>query len=204
MKKVCSDWKSLLPAGIAGPHLFDEFQTRATTVAGEVIRVKSPAEAAAAVAGLVQSINAKKIVAVNCPLQQAAGLHEELKKLGIELYTTKEDIAVHAESADMGISGVEFGIAETGSVLQDAYAVEGRLVATLTPIHVVFLSSSHIIPGVKEAFDIMAGVFHQGYLSFITGPSRTADIERVLTIGVHGPSRFVIIAVDEQPAGGAA
>ena len=201
MKKVCENWEKHL-LGSSQAALFEEFKTRATAVAAEVITVKSGSEAADAVKNLAASVNAKKIVAVNCPLQEAAGLHGELVKAGIALYTTKEDIAAHAETADMGISGVEFGVAETGSVCQDAYAIEGRLVSTLTPIHVVFLDSSKIVPGVKDAFEIFSAVFQRGYLSFITGPSRTADIERVLTIGVHGPSRFVIIAVDNQATGG--
>ena len=57
-------------------------------------------------------------------------------------------------------------------------------------------------PESTEAFDIISRSFDRGYVGFITGPSRTADIERVLTIGVHGPSRFAIIAVDEEPKGG--
>ena len=201
MKKVCENWEKHL-LGSSQAALFEEFKTRATAVAAEVITVKSGSEAADAVKNLAASVNAKKIVAVNCPLQEAAGLHGELVKAGIALYTTKEDIAAHAETADMGISGVEFGVAETGSVCQDAYAVESRLVSTLTPIHVVFLDQSKIVPSVKDAFEIFSAVFQRGYLSFVTGPSRTADIERVLTIGVHGPSRFVIIAIDNQAAGG--
>lgn len=203
MKKVCENWVDHLPAS-SQAALFEEFKTRATAVAAEVITVTSGMEAVEAVKKLAASVNAKKIVAVNCPLQAAAGLHDELAKLDLALYTTKEDIAAHAETADMGISGVEFGVAETGSVCQDAYAVEGRLVSTLTPIHVVFLDSSKIVPAVKDAFEIFSAVFQRGYLSFITGPSRTADIERVLTIGVHGPSRFIIIAVDQQAVGGGA
>ena len=201
MKKVCENWANHLPVS-SQAALFEEFKTRATAVAAEVITVKSGSEAVEAVKKLAAAVGAKKIVAVNCPLQEAAGLHGELTKEGIALYTAKEDIAAHAETADMGISGVEFGVAETGSVCQDAYAIEGRLVSTLTPIHVVFLDSNKIVPSVKDAFEIFSAVFQRGYLSFITGPSRTADIERVLTIGVHGPSRFVIIAIDNQAAGG--
>ena len=63
---------------------------------------------------------------------------------------------------------------------------------------------ANIVPGIAEAFEIISESFDRGYIGFITGPSRTADIERVLTIGVHGPSRFAIIAVDEEPKGGAA
>lgn len=204
MKKVCANWSQLFPENITGTHLFEEFQTRATNVSAEVIRVQSSVEAMKVLTDLIGSVNAKKIVAVNCPLQQSLGIYDNLSKMDLQVYTAKEDIAEHAETADIGISSVEFGIAETGSVCQDAYAIEGRLVSTLTPIHVAFLNSSHILPGVQDAFDVISQVFQQGYVSFITGPSRTADIERVLTIGVHGPSRLIIIAVDPQAVGGAA
>ncbi len=120
------------------------------------------------------------------------------------LHRSPTEIAAHADTADIGISGVEFGVAETGSVFQDGYAIATRLVTILPPLHVVFLPSANIVPGITEAFEIIAKNFDRGYVGFITGPSRTADIERVLTIGVHGPSRFAIIAVDEEPKGGAA
>ena len=123
---------------------------------------------------------------------------------GSTVYTEPAEIAAHADTADIGISGVEFGVAETGSVFQDGYAIATRLVTILPPLHVVFLPSANIVPDIPEAFEIIAKNFERGYVGFITGPSRTADIERVLTIGVHGPGRFAIIAVDEEPKGGAA
>jgi L-lactate dehydrogenase complex protein LldG len=196
MKKTCDDWKRHFPAGKFGAHLFPEFEKRAKAVSTEVFRVKTVKEAREVVCNLARFTNARKIVSVTSPLQEAAGLDEALRTSGIEVYTDQTKIATHAPTADIGISGVEFGIAETGSVCQDAYAVESRLVSTLPPLHVAFLDSNLIVPGILEAFEIVSRVFDRGYITFITGPSRTADIERVLTIGVHGPSRFVIIAVD--------
>jgi L-lactate dehydrogenase complex protein LldG len=182
--------------------LFAEFEMRVKAVSGEVFRVKTPKDAASIISDLVRSTRARKVVAAPGPLQCAAGLQGVLETLGVELYTDRAWIRLHAETADMGISDVEFGIAETGSVCQDASAVEDRLVSTLPPMHVALVRSGHIVPGIAEAFEIISQVFHRGYISFITGPSRTADIERVLTIGVHGPSRFVIIAVDEGGGAG--
>lgn len=201
MKKVCDNWQQAFPAGIAGPHLFAEFEARAKSVGAEVLRVATAAEGRDALVGLAKSLGAKKVVAVDCPLATAADAYEALKTAGLEVYTAQADIAAHAPTADLGVSGVEFGVAETSSVLQDAQAVESRLVSTLPPVHAVFMSSNNLLPAMADAIAVVAQVYDRGYLSFITGPSRTADIERVLTIGVHGPSRFIIIAVDE---GGAA
>jgi L-lactate dehydrogenase complex protein LldG len=201
-KKTCDDWKQHFPAGKFGAHLFPEFEMRAKAVSAEVFRVKTTAEATEVVLNLARFTNAKKVVAVSNPLQEEAGIEEALKSAGIEVFSDQGDIAAHAATADIGISGVEFGIAETGSLCQDGYAIESRLVSTLPPIHVAFLDSNFIVPGIIEAFAIISQVFDRGYISFITGPSRTADIERVLTIGVHGPSRLVIVAVDGEPQEG--
>lgn len=198
MKKVCENWKQSFPAGKFGEQYFSDFETKAKAAAAEIFRVKTAAEGKQIIAELAKSTGAKKVVTVDSPLQNASGINDELKNMGIEIYTSAVDIAEHAETADIGISAVEFAIAETGSVCMDGYAVEHRLVSMLPPIHVVFMNSNYIVPGVNEAFEIISKVFNRGYISFITGPSRTADIERVLTIGVHGPSRFIVIAVDEE------
>ena len=197
-------WKRHFPTATSGAHLFPEFEMRAKAVSGEVFRVPDAAEARETLLRLVDGVGAKKAVVVESPLQEAAGITEALRSRGITVYTEPADIAAHAETADIGISGVEFGVAETGSVFQDGGAIATRLVTILPPLHVVFLPSANIVPGITEAFDIISRSFDRGYVGFITGPSRTADIERVLTIGVHGPSRFAIIAVDETPKGGEA
>lgn len=198
MKKVSENWPQSLPAGKFGAQYFAEFETRAKTASAEIFRVATAAAAKQVVADLLQSLEVKKVVAVDGPYQQATGIFSAIRDMGAELYTSNTDIAEQAKTADIGISNVEFGVAETGSVCMDGYAVESRLVSMLPPVHLVFLHSNYIVPGVNEAFEVFSKAFQRGYISFITGPSRTADIERVLTIGVHGPSRFIIVAVDEE------
>jgi len=204
MNTTGETWKRHFPTATSGAHLFPEFEMRAKAVSAEVFRVSTAADAREVLIRLVEAARAKKAVVVESPLQEAAGITEALRSRGIEVYTEPADIAAHAETADIGISGVEFGVAETGSVFQDGGAIATRLVTILPPLHVVFLPGANIVPGITEAFDIISQSFDRGYVGFITGPSRTADIERVLTIGVHGPSRFAIIAVDETPKGGEA
>ena len=202
MNSTVVTWKQLVATEKSGVQLFPEFEMRAKAVSAEVFHVSTVSEARDTLIRLVDSVQAKKAVVVESPLQKAAGITEALRSSGVAVYTDPEEIAAHADTADIGISGVEFGIAETGSVFQDGYAITTRLVTILPPLHVVFLPSANIVPGITEAFEIIAQNFDRGYLGFITGPSRTADIERVLTIGVHGPGRFAIIAVDEEPKGG--
>lgn len=202
MKKTCEDWKRHFPAGKFGAHFFPEFEMRAKSVSAEVLRVSDAAGAREALLGLVSDAGARTAVVVESPLQEAAGITEALRSRGIVVYTEPADIAAHADTADIGISGVGFGVAETGSVFQDGYDIATRLITILPPLHVVFLASENIVPGIEEAFEVIAPGFERGYVGLITGPSRTGDIERVLTIGVHGPSRFAIIAVDGDGKGG--
>ncbi len=202
MNTTANIWKRHFPTATSGIHLFPEFEERAKAVSAEVFRVPTAADARETFIRLVEAAQVKKAVVVESPLQEEAGITEALHSRGVTVYTEPADIAAHADTADIGISGVEFGIAETGSVFQDGYAIATRLVTILPPLHVVFLPSANIVPGITEAFEIISQSFDRGYIGFITGPSRTADIERVLTIGVHGPSRFAIIAVDEEPKGG--
>lgn len=203
MKKVCDNWKQAFPTEKIGDYLFPEFEKRASAASTEIFRVKTAIEAQEVVANLVKFTNAKKVVIVDSPLQSAAGINQQLQSMGVTIHTDAAEIAEHAESADIGISTVEFGIAESGSVCMDGYAFESRLVSMLPPLHIAFMNSKNVVLGITEAFEIISKVYDRGYISFITGPSRTADIERVLTIGVHGPSRFILIAIDEEVAGGA-
>jgi L-lactate dehydrogenase complex protein LldG len=101
-----------------------------------------------------------------------------------------------ASEAKIGLSQMEWALTDTGSLVQDQSAVEQRLVSSLTEIHVAFIASSNILNSKAELFTRINPQTSR-YIAFITGPSRTADIERVLTIGVHGPRRLIIVFVDE-------
>lgn len=202
MKKVCEDWKPYLAAGNVSVENYEAWEGRATAVSTEVFRVKKAEEAKEIIANLVKFTNAKKVVAVPGPLQDSSGVIDYLLEQGVEVYTEASDICEHAEKSDIGISAAEFAIGETGSMVTDAQAYEHRLVSMLPTVNVIFFNSANIAPDVTAAFEIIAKVHDKGYISFVTGPSRTADIERVLTIGCHGPCRLVVIAVDEEVNGG--
>ncbi|CQR70213.1 Lactate utilization protein B [Sporomusa ovata DSM 2662] len=201
MKKISKNWKEAFPKERFGNQFFNEFGTRAQNVAAKVIRVKTTIEAQTAILDIIKANNAKKVVATQEVISPANGLADILEMIGVQLYTTQSDIRNHADTADIGIAGVEFAIAETGSVCEDGLAIEQRLITTLPPISIVILNSNHIASDIKTAFEVISKVFDRGYISFITGPSRTSDIERVLTIGVHGPSQLIIIAIDEETKG---
>ena len=105
--------------------------------------------------------------------------------------------------ADMGITGANVAIADTGTLVIVSNEGNGRLVSTLPPVHVALLGVEKIMPTIDDAVAVLKVLSKSGtgqdltsYVSFITGPSRTADIELSLTIGVHGPKEVHIILLD--------
>ena len=105
--------------------------------------------------------------------------------------------------APAGLSSAELAIAETGSVLLAENALEARLVSMLTLTHFVLVSENQLVSMLDDAAAVLqqlakAGQDQRHYMSFVTGPSRTADIERTLTIGVQGPKMLCVIIIAER------
>jgi L-lactate dehydrogenase complex protein LldG len=101
-----------------------------------------------------------------------------------------------AKGAKIGITQMDWGIANTGTMAQDSTKADQRMASALPWIHVALLGTNCIVADRQELMTKM----HPDkniYIALITGPSKTADIERVLAIGVHGPERVVILCVDE-------
>jgi len=111
---------------------------------------------------------------------------------GLTFDVTRE----RAADAKVGISQMDWALANTGTLVQRADAVDSRLVSTLPPLHIALVSTAALVPDLGALLKVVDPC-KSAYLSFITGPSRTADIERVLTIGVHGPERLIIVLVDD-------
>ena len=102
------------------------------------------------------------------------------------------------EACDAGITGCEALIAQTGSILVSSATCGGRALSVLPPVHVVVSTPDQLVGTLADAFDALRDR-HPGplpsMLSFITGPSRTGDIERILVLGAHGPKELFVILV---------
>ncbi len=100
---------------------------------------------------------------------------------------------------DVGITTAQAAIAETGTLVLDAAKEHHRLASLVPPIHIAIIDAASIFHTLGEA---LAFIHRKGDISpavtFITGPSRTADIELTLAIGVHGPQELYVI-VNEGP-----
>jgi L-lactate dehydrogenase complex protein LldG len=91
-----------------------------------------------------------------------------------------------------GVSRALYGLAETGSVVLAASPEEPRARSLLPAVHVTLLAEDSILPGLAELFDALGGDLPSA-LAIVTGPSRSADIEQMLVIGVHGPGEVHVV-----------
>ena len=119
------------------------------------------------------------------------------RELGLAEVRTDGGYAVNdLESCEAGLTQCEALVAQTGSVLVSAPSAGGRALSVLPPHHVVLARRSQMVPDLTAALQGVQEKFKNqfpSFLSFISGPSRTGDIERVLVLGAHGPKKLTIL-----------
>jgi L-lactate dehydrogenase complex protein LldG len=122
-----------------------------------------------------------------------------ITKLEVSRSTMKTDL----EKVSAGITGCDALIAQTGSVLLTAKSGGGRALSVLPGHHVVIATASQLVPDLPAAFELLERRYapnFPSFMTFITGPSRTGDIERVLVLGAHGPRTLTVIMVGGEGA----
>lgn len=100
------------------------------------------------------------------------------------------------ERADAGITECDALVAQTGSVVVTSASAGGRVLSVLPPHHVVLARRDQVVADLPTAFRLLRDKYGANYpsmISFITGPSRTGDIERTLVLGAHGPKRLTVL-----------
>lgn len=104
------------------------------------------------------------------------------------------------DRADIGLSTAVFAIAFTGAIVEVSTNDAGRLVSSLPRVHVALLPASQIVPALEDAAPRLRQIYrgHPQHcnITFISGPSRTADIEMRLFLGVHGPQAAYVVLCD--------
>jgi L-lactate dehydrogenase complex protein LldG len=119
------------------------------------------------------------------------------RELGLSEVRTDSGYAVEElESCDAALTECEVLVAQTGSVLVSSPSAGGRALSVLPPHHVVLARRGQMVPDLTAALQHVSdkyGAKFPSFLSFITGPSRTGDIERILVLGAHGPKKLTIL-----------
>jgi L-lactate dehydrogenase complex protein LldG len=175
------------------------FRERLESVGGHCVTVRDEDEAARALAGIVSELQGKnaanRIALSDAPL--VADLTRGITGAEITVCPAPSDLF----SYDVGISTAQAGIAETGTLILEVEKERHRLVSLLPPVHIAIVKSGDLHLTIGDALTALRGNDKNSLsraITFITGPSRTADIELTLTVGVHGPKELHVIVIDGQ------
>jgi L-lactate dehydrogenase complex protein LldG len=106
---------------------------------------------------------------------------------------------INLESCDASITGCEFLVARTGTIVMSAGQQSGRTVSVYAPIHICIAYTNQLVYDVKDALQSIKEKYGgniPSLITFATGPSRTADIEKTLVTGVHGPKEVYCFLVE--------
>lgn len=186
----------------AGADPVIRFAHECSAAGGQVHVVANRALAAETVTRLVMARDARRVLLGTGSLLASLALAETLRAAGIEVVPVAELEGTTSRAtffqADIGVSGVDYLVAETGSVVLAARSDQPRSLSLLPPVHIAVAERQQLL---SDLFDL----FEQGRvgvdrppsgLTIITGPSKTGDIELRLVTGVHGPGEVHVVLID--------
>lgn len=189
------DFTACLPrVGAAFADWLQSFQNAAQELKASFILLDHPEDMLAQVLKLREAEGWKKVASHHGALTDAvcSGLNLPV------LYTDQSYDKRELEPCDAGISECDALVAQTGSVLVSNRCAGGRALSVLPPHHVVLARRGQLIADLPSAFELISKKYAPKFpsmISFITGPSRTGDIERILVLGAHGPKKLTIICI---------
>lgn len=187
------------------------FIKEAEAQAVKVHEAGTATEAACMLESILEDLGAKTVIAWSDPVLEHAGISGALKRQGIRNLTPapgitgeppeRESLKESAALADAGITGVDFALADTGTLVLLSSHEKSRAASLLPPVHVALLPENRILPDLPALMnqlpqDPAAALDRESAVTLITGTSKTADIELTLVRGVHGPGEVHVIVFD--------
>jgi L-lactate dehydrogenase complex protein LldG len=187
-----SEW---LPAvGNSQAEQFELFARNCADLKADFQRVAGLAELKAALLNLRDAEQWRRLASHGGELTRIA-----CEALDLPTVMTDSGYDVQAlEQCDAGITECDALIAQTGGVVVTSRSAGGRALSILPPHHVVLARADQLAPDLPTAFAGLQRKYAPDFpsmISFITGPSRTGDIERILVLGAHGPKKLTILCV---------
>jgi len=190
-----------LPLAATVPLVSDErslvetFKQQLESVGGHCIVVSDESELTTALKHVVAELEANGLETRRVALSDSRLLAVIMR----DLETQGHQIAVTPSASDLfqfdvGITSAQAAIAETGTLVLEQARERNRLVSLLPPVHIAIVNARDICATMSEAITRARNESDtSSAITFITGPSRTADIELTLTIGVHGPKELYVL-----------
>jgi L-lactate dehydrogenase complex protein LldG len=165
-----------------------EFAEQFTKLQGKFIYCINRQELAFQLSSLIKKQDWQKIYCLEDNLTEtiAGQLSERLVKTGLA-------------DCDVSITGCEYLVARTGSIVMSTAQASGRTTSVYAPIHICIAYTSQLVYDIKDALQAAKEKYSNNLpslITFATGPSRTADIEKTLVVGVHGPKEVYLFLVE--------
>ncbi|MFN2144416.1 MAG: lactate utilization protein C [Anaerolineales bacterium] len=174
--------------------LGEQFAAALTRAKGEVYLVENRKAAIEKLGELLTELDVENVVTHReTPL---VGISEVFPDLHWYFAGETDDYRAACARADLGLTSAEYAFAETGSLVIESGSDKARMTSLLPPVHIALLPESRILPSIFEWVEKRPDPFPAN-LVFISGPSKTADIEQTLIVGVHGPKRLIVIVYKE-------
>ena len=173
---------------------FDLFAKNCADLKADFQRLASRDELKAALAKIRDAEKWESIASHDSELSNCA-----CQAIGLPTLLTDQGYDVQAlEKCDAGITECDVLIAQTGGVVVTSRSAGGRALSILPPHHVVIARREQLVADLPAAFAWLQQQYAPDFpsmISFITGPSRTGDIERILVLGAHGPKKLTILCI---------
>lgn len=213
-----SAWPDLGPVlpPITPEELVPKFEEELQKVSGAAHRARSAAELEETLGGILSAAQARRVVLSGNPLLGRLRLADRLRSQGLAVTTWDEESSQadadssfreQCFSAEVGISGVELVLAESGTLVLTSQTEGAQLASLAPPVHIALYLRSQVFATLEEILERLPvprdpqEELPGRSVVFITGPSRTADIEQILIRGVHGPREVHAILVEESCLG---
>jgi L-lactate dehydrogenase complex protein LldG len=186
----------LPPVGKTSKEQIVLFAKQSEALRTEFCECASVSAAARHIAALAKTFHWKTIALHAGELTDAVAekLPDTVELLRIDHGYKKEDL----EACDAGLTECESLIAQSGSVCVTGRSSGGRALSVLPPHHIVLAYAEQLLPDLTAAYESLAQKYrgkYPSFISFISGPSRTGDIERILVLGAHGPKKLTVLLV---------
>jgi L-lactate dehydrogenase complex protein LldG len=184
----------------AGGDPAARFREEFTTAGGRLHVVADHAGAAGIIVDLVRSRSIHCVLLGHGEVLDALPIVEPLRAAGVEILKVGTAAAEDREAlfqAELGLSGVDYLLAETGSIVLASRPEQPRSLSLLPPVHIAVAERRQILPDLFDLFTApgVNAADLPACFSIITGPSKTGDIELRLVTGVHGPGEVHVVLI---------
>lgn len=188
-------------------ELIARFTEEASAVRAQVYLVSDKLQLVARIGEICRSVGATEVALSDSGFIAEMNLPEQLAAQGLSLFAPHaaaidhEQMVTRLANCGVGLTAADYAIAETGTIVLSSDEPNGLLVSLLPPVHIALVRRSQIAASLDDVIGKI-GTERVGRqdasrsVTLITGPSRTSDVELVLSIGVHGPKELHVIILD--------